>query len=55
MFKPHLSGDIVLCIIRLNVSARAYYRTQSVKRAGTISDLAECEEMQSVHLAEALQ
>jgi magnesium chelatase family protein len=40
---------------RLNLSARAYHRTQSVKLARTIADLAGCEEIQSVHLAEALQ
>lgn len=40
-----------------NLSARAYHyhRTQSVKLAGTIADLAGSEEIQSVHLAEALQ
>lgn len=40
---------------QMNLSARAYHRTQSVKRARTIADLARCEEIQSVHLAEALQ
>ena len=40
---------------QLNLSARAYHRTQSVKLARTIADLAGCEEIQSVHLAEALQ
>ena len=36
-------------------NSRAYHRTQSVKLARTIADLAGCEEIQSVHLAEALQ
>jgi magnesium chelatase family protein len=40
---------------QLNLSARAYHRTQSVKLARTIADLAGCEEIQSPHLAEALQ
>jgi hypothetical protein len=39
---------------QLNLSARAYYRTQSVKLARPIADLARCEEIQAVHLAEAL-
>ena len=39
---------------QLNLSARAYHRTRSVKLARTIADLAECEEIQSVQLAEAL-
>jgi magnesium chelatase family protein len=40
---------------QLNLSARAHHRTQSVKLARTIADLAGCEGIQSVHLAEALQ
>ena len=40
---------------QLNLSARAYHRTRSVKLARTIADLARCEENQPVHLAEALQ
>ncbi len=40
---------------QLNLSARACHRTQSVKLVRTIADLAGCEEIQSVHLAEALQ
>ena len=39
---------------QLNLSARVYHRTQSVKLARTIADLAGSEEIQSVHLAEAL-
>ena len=39
---------------QLNLSARAYHRTRSVKLARTIADLAGSEEIQSVHLAEAL-
>lgn len=38
---------------QMNLSARAYHR--SLKLARTIADLARCEEIQSVHLAEALQ
>ena len=38
---------------QLNLSPRAYYRI--LKLARTIADLAGCEEIQSVHLAEALQ
>ena len=41
-------------VTRFNLSARAYHRTQSVKLACTIADLAGSEEIQSVHLAEAL-
>jgi len=39
---------------QLNLSARAYLCTQSVKLARTIADLAGREVIQSVHLAEAL-
>ncbi|HET9587515.1 MAG TPA: hypothetical protein VFO91_01890 [Anaerolineales bacterium] len=38
---------------QLKLSARAYYRIRKLAR--TIVDLAGCEEIQSVHLAEALQ
>jgi magnesium chelatase family protein len=37
------------------LSARAYQRTRSVKLARTIADLAGNEDIQSTHLAEALQ
>jgi magnesium chelatase family protein len=40
---------------QLNLSARANHRAQSVKSARTRADLAGCEEIQSVRLAEALQ
>jgi predicted ATPase with chaperone activity len=39
---------------QLNLSARADHRTQSVKPARTIADLAGSEENQSAHLAESL-
>jgi len=38
---------------QLNLSARTYHRI--LKLARTIADLAGCEEIGSVHLAEALQ
>jgi predicted ATPase with chaperone activity len=38
---------------QLNLSVRAYHRTQSVKLARTIADPAGSEEIQSMHLAEA--
>jgi predicted ATPase with chaperone activity len=41
-------------VTQLNLSARDYYRTRSVKLARTIADLVACEEIGSVHLAEAL-
>ena len=40
---------------QLNLSARAYHRTRSVKLAHTIADLAGSEEIQSPHLTDALQ
>jgi magnesium chelatase family protein len=39
---------------QLNLSARAYHHTRSVKLARTIADVAESEEIQFVHLADAL-
>ena len=39
---------------QLNLSARAYHRTRSVKLARPSADLAGREEIQSPHLAEAL-
>ena len=50
-----MGGDIVLCMMQLSLSARAYHRTRSVKLARTIADLAQSEEIQSAHLAEARQ
>ena len=40
---------------QLKLSARADHHTQSVKLARTIADLVGSEEIQSAHLAEALQ
>lgn len=53
MPKPDACGDIVLCMSQMNLSARAYHRI--LKLARTIADLAGSEEIQSAHLAEALQ
>ena len=39
---------------QLNLSARVYHRTRSVKPARTVVDLAGREEIRSVHLAEVL-
>jgi predicted ATPase with chaperone activity len=51
--KSDAGSDIVLCKSQLNLSARAYHRI--LKLARTIADLAGSEEIQSTHLAEALQ
>jgi magnesium chelatase family protein len=40
---------------QLHMSARAYHRTRSVKLARTIADLAGSDEIQTAHLAEAIQ
>jgi magnesium chelatase family protein len=40
---------------QLHMSARAYHRTQSVKLAQTIADLAGSEQIKTAHLAEAIQ
>jgi magnesium chelatase family protein len=42
-------------ITLLNLSARVYHRTRSVKLARTIADLAGGNDIQSAHLAEVLQ
>jgi predicted ATPase with chaperone activity len=49
-----MCGDTVLCMSQLNLLASAYHCTRSVKLARTIADLAGYEEIQPVHLAEAL-
>ena len=46
---PDADGDIVLCMTQPNVTAR------EASHSRTIADLAGCEEIQSVHLAEAPQ
>jgi len=40
---------------QLQMSARAYHRTRSVKLARTIADLAGSERIETVHLPEAIQ
>jgi len=42
-------------IMQLNLSVCSNHRTRSVKLARTIADLAGSEDIQSAHLAEALQ
>jgi magnesium chelatase family protein len=53
--RLHDEGQSLMrsAMTQLNLSARAYHRI--LKLARTIADLAGCEEIQSVHLAEALQ
>src|SRR5690349_4757752 len=53
--KLQEEGEILMraAMSQLNLSARAYHRI--LKLARTIADLGGCEEIQSVHLAEALQ
>ena len=48
-----MRGDSELYMTRLNLSVQAYHPI--VKLARTIADLAESEEIQSLHFAEALQ
>jgi magnesium chelatase family protein len=50
--EPDAVGDIVLCMSQMNLSARACHRI--LKFARTISDLAGCDVIQSLHLVEAL-
>ena len=47
------SGFVRAAMTQLNLSARAYHRI--LKLARTIADLAGSAEIQSAHLAEALQ
>lgn len=52
---PDLQGRklIEMAMKELHLSARAYYKILKISR--TISDLAECEQIQSEHIAEAIQ
>jgi magnesium chelatase family protein len=50
---PAGSSIVRTAVDRLGLSARAYHRVLRVAR--TIADLAECEQIKSVHLAEAIQ
>jgi magnesium chelatase family protein len=52
---PDLQGRklIETAIKELHLSARAYYKVLKIAR--TISDLAGCEQIQSEHIAEAIQ
>lgn len=47
------SSSAILAMSQMNLSARAYHRI--LKLARTIADLASSDEIQSNHLAEALQ
>jgi magnesium chelatase family protein len=40
---------------QMQLSARVYHRTRSVKLARTIADLAGCDKIETPHLAEAIQ
>jgi predicted ATPase with chaperone activity len=46
---PALAAQV--SVQQLQMSARAYHRTRSVKLARTIADLAGSEKIQTVHLA----
>lgn len=48
-------GLLQATLSQMNLSARAFHRTRSVKLAPMIADLAGSEEIRSTHLAEALQ
>jgi predicted ATPase with chaperone activity len=53
--KFNVDGDDAAQLIGAGIGTAQCHRTQSVKLARTIADLAGCEEIQSVHLAGALQ
>ena len=48
-------GSAGASVQQTQLSAPAYHRTQSVKLARTIADLAGAAEIQTAHLAEAIQ
>jgi predicted ATPase with chaperone activity len=50
-----MSGDILVYVSYLNLSGRVYYHIKYVEIGYTIADLARSEEIQSAHLAKALQ
>ena len=51
------AGDSLVraAMTQLNLSARVYHHTRSVKLTPTIANLVESEDIQSLHLAESLQ
>ena len=53
--EPDKEGKRLLesALKQLNLSARAYFKVLKIAR--TISDLAGCEQIQSEHIAEAIQ
>ena len=55
VLQPEGQSLMRAAMSQLQLSARAYHRTRSVKLSRTIADLAGSEEIQSTHLAEALQ
>ncbi len=54
-YQPDEAGESLMlsAMTQLSLSARGYHRV--LKLARTIADLAGCEQIQAMHLAEALQ